>query len=63
MVLVVKEVVNAQKESGKLLLEAEEKRMKFEAEVKREEREFQLRLISILFGGQGCGPPTPKVFI
>ena len=60
MASVVKEVVNAQKESDKLFLEVEEKRMKFEAELKREERVFQLRWISILFGGQGRGPPTPN---
>ena len=40
MASVVKEVVNAQKESDKLFLEVEEKRMKFEAELKREERVF-----------------------
>ena len=43
MASVVKEVVNAQKESDKLFLEVEEKMMKFEAELKREERVFQLR--------------------
>ena len=43
MASVVKEVMNAQKESDKLFLEVEEKRMKFVAEMKREEREFQLR--------------------
>ena len=60
MASVVKEVVNAQKKSDKLFLEVEEKRMKFEAEVKHEEREFQLRWLSILFGGQGRCPPTPN---
>ena len=59
MASVVKEMVNAQKESDKLFMELEERRMKFEAEQKREEREFQLRWMSMLFAGQGCGPPPP----
>ena len=37
MASVVKEVVNVQKEINKVFLEVEEKRMKFEAQLKREE--------------------------
>ena len=60
MVSVVKEMVNAQKESEKLFMELEEKRMKFEVEQKREEREFQLRWMSMLLAGQGRSPSTPQ---
>ena len=61
MTSVVKEIVTAQKDSDKLFLEHEEKRKKFEAEQRCEElREFQLQWMSMLFGGQGCSPPTPQ---
>ena len=50
---VVKEVVDAQHQSDTKFLELEEKRMKFEAEQRKEEREFQLRLMSMLFGNPG----------
>ena len=50
MTSVVKEVVNSQRESDKLFFEVEEKRMKYEAEQRKEERDFQLRMMSMLFG-------------
>ena len=50
---VVKEVVDAQHQSDTKFLELEEKRMKFEAEQRKEEHEFQLRLMSMLFGNPG----------
>ena len=49
---VVNDVVEAQQKSDQLFLEWEEKRMRFEAEQRKEEREFQLRMMSMLFGGQ-----------
>ena len=52
MTSVVKEVVNSQRESDKMFLEMEEKRMKYEAEQRKEERDFQLRMMSMLFGSQ-----------
>ena len=52
MTSVVKEVVNSQRESDKLFFEVEEKRMKYEAEQRKEERDFQLRMMSMLFGNQ-----------
>ena len=63
---VVKEVVEAQRESDKMFLELEEKRMNHEANQRREEREFQLRMMSMLLARQGphvssesFGPYTP----
>ena len=47
---VVKEVVDAQERSDEKFLELEEKRMKFK---KREEREFQMQMMTMLFGGRG----------
>ena len=54
MTKVVKEVVDAQKQSDKMFLEMEEKRMKYEADQRKEEREFQLRMMSMLVGRQGA---------
>ena len=45
-------MVEAQQKSDKMFLEWEEKRMRFEAEQRKEEREFQLRTMSMLLGGQ-----------
>jgi len=53
---VVSAVVDAQKESDKMYLEMEEKRMKYEAEQRREEREFQLKVMSLLCGNQHAPP-------
>ena len=52
MTSVVKEVVNSQRESDKIFLEMEEKRMKYEAEQRKEECDFQSRMMSVLFGSQ-----------
>ena len=58
MTSVVKEVVNSQRESDKMFLEMEEKRMKYEAEQRKEERDFQSRMRSVLFGSQNtCMTP------
>ena len=51
---VVKEVVSAQQQNDENFLELEGKKKKFEAEQKKEEREFQLRLMSMLFGNPAC---------
>ena len=68
MTSVVKEVVNSQRESDKMFLEMEEKRMKYEAEQRKEEHDFQLRMMSMLFGSQNTrktpeqyGPYNPFV--
>ena len=50
---VVKEVVDAQHQSDMKFLELEEKRMKFETEQRKEEHEFQLWLMLMLFGNPG----------
>ena len=54
MVNMIKEVIGSQKESKLLFLEMEEKRLKYEAEQRKEEREFQLRMMSTLI----CNPFT-----
>lgn len=59
MMNVVKEVVNNQKESDRIFMEVEEKRMKYEAEQK-EEREFQLRMMSMLFCNQSTHQPPDQ---
>ena len=60
MMNVVKEVVNSQKESDRILMEMEEKRMKYEAEQKKEEQEFQLRMMSMLFCNQSTRLPLDQ---
>ena len=50
--MVVKNVVEAQQKSDKVILEWKEKRTIFEAEQRKEERDFQLRMMSMLLGGQ-----------
>lgn len=57
MTTVVKEVVDAQQQSNAKFVELEEKRMRFEAEQRKEEREFQLRMMSMLFGNPGAPAP------
>ena len=52
MTSVVKEVVNSQRESDKMFLEMEEMRMKYEAEQRKEECDFQLQMMSMLFGSK-----------
>ena len=60
MTNVMKEVINCQKESDKMFLEIEEKRMKHEAKQRKEEREFQLRMMSVLFSNQGTRIPPEQ---
>ena len=48
---VVKDVVEAQQKSDEMFLQWEEKRMRFEAEQRKDEREFQLRMMSVLLSG------------
>ena len=48
----MKDVVEAQCKSDQMFLEWEEQRMRFEAEQRKEEREFQLRMLSVLLGSQ-----------
>lgn len=55
---VVKEVVDAQAHSDGKFLELEEKRMKFEAEQRKEEREFQFRMMSMLYGNPATRLPS-----
>ena len=57
MTSVVNGVINAQQKSDKIYLEHEERRMKFEAEQRR--RQFQLCMMSMLFGTQNQGTSTP----
>ena len=61
MSFVVKEVVTAQRESDKIFLAHEEKRMKFETERRQSERYFQFRMMSMLFGPQSRGAPPPNI--
>ena len=57
MTSIVKEVIDAQKESDRMFLEMEEKRLKHEADQRQGECDFQLRMMSMLFGDQGCHNP------
>ena len=50
---VVKEVIDAQHQSDMKFMELEEKRMKYEAEQRKEERKFQLHMMSMLLGNPG----------
>lgn len=54
---VMKTVTEGLKESDKMLMELEEKRMKFEEQQKREERQFQLQMMQILVGSSNSRPP------
>ena len=47
---VMKTVTEELKESDKMFVELEEKRMKFEEQQRREERQFQLRMMQMLVG-------------
>ena len=58
---VVKTVSEGMKESGKMFLELEEKRMKFEEQQRREGRQFQLQMMQMLLGSshQSSQPTDP----
>ena len=47
---VMNTVTETLKESDKMFLEVEEKRMKFEEQQKKEERQFQLQMMQMLLG-------------
>ena len=49
--------VDAQHKSHEMFLMMEEKRMKFEADQRKQEKEFQLQMMSMIFGRHG--PHTP----
>ena len=54
---VVKDVVDAQQKSDEMFLAMEEKCMKFEAEQRKQEREFQLQMMSMICGRHGPHAP------
>ena len=58
MTSIVKEVIGAQQKSDQLFIELEEKWMKYEAEQKQQEREFQLRMMSMIYGNHSSRSPT-----
>ena len=49
MTKVMKQAVDAQSANDRMFLDLEEKRMKFQAEQRQEERELQLRMMSMPF--------------
>ena len=62
----ISKLLKVQEESDKRLLQLEEKRLEYEerqiekeAQQRREEREFQLRMMQLMMG-QGCGHPQPQ---
>ena len=57
MLKVMMTVTESLKESDKMFLELEEKRMKFEEQQRREERQFQLQIMQIMFGSSNSYPP------
>ena len=62
---VMKTVTEGMKECDRMFMEMEEKRMQFEEQQKREERQFQLQLMQMIFGRSsphhppGHPPPPP----
>ena len=56
---VTKTITEGLKESDKMFLELEEKRMKFEEQQKREDRQFQLQMMQLLVGS--ARPPHQPV--
>ena len=63
---VMKTVTEGMKECDRMFMEMEEKRMQFEEQQKREERQFQLQLMQMIFGRSlsphhppGRTPPPP----
>ena len=60
MTKVMKTMTDGLRNSDKIFMELEEKRLKFEEQQRREKREFQLRMIQVLqsgMGGNGMYPP------
>ena len=54
---VVKDVVEAQQRSDEMFLKMEEKRMQYEADQKKQEREFQLQMMSMIYGRRSHHSP------
>ena len=61
MTKVVKTMSDGLRNSDKMFLELEEKRLKFEEQQKHEEREFQLKMVQMLQGGMGEAACTSTV--
>lgn len=57
MVDVTEKLIELQNTSDKMFFEIEEKRMKMEDRQRKEEREFQLKMLQILCGTQQVSPP------
>ena len=55
---VMRMVTDGLRETNKMYLELEQKRMEHEAQQKREEHQFQLQLVQLLVG-QSSSPPYP----
>ena len=53
MTKVIKTMTDGLRSSDKMFMELEEKRLKFEEQQRREEQEFQLRMIQMLQNGMG----------
>ena len=53
MTKIMKTMTDGLRSSDKMFMELEEKRLKFEEQQRREEREFQLRMIQMLQNGMG----------
>ena len=56
---VMKTMTDGLRNSDKMFMELEEKRLKFEEQQRREEREFQLRMIQMLHSGMGGNSMYP----
>ena len=54
---IVKDVVEAQQRSDEMFLKMEEKRMQYEADQKKQEREFQLQMMSMIYGRRSHHSP------
>ena len=54
---VVKDVVEAQQRSDEMFFKMEEKRMQYEADQKKQEREFQLQMMSMIYGRRSHHSP------
>ena len=59
MTAMVKQVIDSQQKSDKMFLDMEEKRMKYEADQKKEEREFQMRMMTMLYGRSNSHSALP----
>ena len=55
---IVMEVIGAQQKSDQLFIELEEKQMKYEAEQKQQERQFQLWMMSMIYSNHSSRSPS-----